>query len=137
MSKAAAFILALIFHVAFAPHASGQKEGWRNLLPVLLKGKWGFIDWTGKIVIEPKFDAFQYFATRARVTGCSSSRSATSGVTPTRPGRSRFRRSSLRRVSSGTVWRRSKWAVSGAISTAQESSSSRRSSPKPAPLTTG
>lgn len=62
MRKAVGFLSAVIFSMAFGPHASGQREGWRNLLPILVNGKWGFIDRSGKIVIEPKFDAFHYWS---------------------------------------------------------------------------
>ena len=31
------------------------------LLPVVQNGKWGFIDKTGKIVINPQFDEVDYF----------------------------------------------------------------------------
>jgi hypothetical protein len=55
MRRVATFLMALLFAISCGLRASGQGE--RQLLPVLLKGKWGFIDGTGKLVVEPQFDA--------------------------------------------------------------------------------
>ena len=60
MRKAAALLIALIISMTFALDASGQEKDGQQLLPILLNGKWGFIDRTGKIVIEPKFDTYDY-----------------------------------------------------------------------------
>ncbi|HEY0003193.1 MAG TPA: WG repeat-containing protein [Pyrinomonadaceae bacterium] len=57
MRKALVFFIALVFSMACAARAFAQPEGKRQLLLVLLKGKWGFIDQTGKIIVEPEFDA--------------------------------------------------------------------------------
>ncbi|MDT4966375.1 MAG: hypothetical protein QOJ64_1112 [Acidobacteriota bacterium] len=59
MRKVATLLIALIFAVALAPHAYGQKDKPRQLLPVIVKGKWGFIDRTGKLIVQPTFDAFE------------------------------------------------------------------------------
>ena len=47
MRRSAALFIALILSAAFALHANGQEKDARDLLPILLKGKLGFIDETG------------------------------------------------------------------------------------------
>jgi len=49
--------------------AVSVKEDWgvtlpftEGLAPVFVKGKWGFIDTTGKLVVEPKFDGVKNFS---------------------------------------------------------------------------
>src|SRR4051812_22317164 len=54
------FIIATL--LSLAPCA-GQARAQRvvgELLPVLVNGKWGFIDRAGKVVVEPQFDAYSY-----------------------------------------------------------------------------
>lgn len=58
MRKALTLLIALMFAAALAPHAYGQKDKPRQLFPVIVKGKWGFIDRTGKLIVQPTFDAF-------------------------------------------------------------------------------
>jgi hypothetical protein len=57
MRKVLTLFIALILSTVCANGAAGQGEGKRRLLPVVLKGKWGFIDRTGKVVVAPQFDA--------------------------------------------------------------------------------
>jgi hypothetical protein len=57
MRKSLTFIVAFICLMACASLASGLEEGKPELLPIVLNGKWGFIDRTGRVVVEPKFDA--------------------------------------------------------------------------------
>jgi hypothetical protein len=44
----------LILSLLLAPVPSPGEEGSR-LYPVVVKGKWGYIDNTGKVTIEPRF----------------------------------------------------------------------------------
>jgi hypothetical protein len=48
MRKGATFLISLIFSMALAPHASGQRDGGRELLPIMLNSKWDFMELTAQ-----------------------------------------------------------------------------------------
>src|SRR4051812_26087176 len=60
MRKVAGFFIALILSLACANSSLGQQQLEDNLLPVLVNGKWGFIDRAGKLIVKPKFDHYEY-----------------------------------------------------------------------------
>jgi len=59
-SYAWVFITLLFLLLAFAAAAPGSDEGPR-LYPVVVEGKWGYIDREGSYVIEPRFDEAKEF----------------------------------------------------------------------------
>src|SRR5579862_394911 len=57
------FLLAAFSSIQRAPAADADSQpGWKlDLFPVDVKGKWGYIDEKGKIVIEPTFESAANF----------------------------------------------------------------------------
>jgi len=60
--KLSAFYLTIIAFVLFGRFSMAQVPTSQILLPVEINGKWGFIDSSGKIAIEPTFDYVESFS---------------------------------------------------------------------------
>ena len=55
MKKLFAFLICLTF-ISFAITANGQRRKSSDFFPILSKGKWGFVNKFGKVIIEPQFE---------------------------------------------------------------------------------
>src|SRR5256885_16780741 len=60
MRSISGFFVAIVLSVVCAVDALGQFEISETMLEVVVQGKWGFIDRTGKVIVEPQYDRFLY-----------------------------------------------------------------------------
>src|SRR5690349_15208159 len=58
MRHVTGIFIVILLAMAGASNAFGQQQVMPQMLRIVVDGKWGFIDQTGKIVVEPKFDAY-------------------------------------------------------------------------------
>ena len=64
MKKTILLVMCVIFLVVSITSCSkcSKQEKSVSLFPVVQNGKWGFIDKTGKIIINPQFDEVDFFS---------------------------------------------------------------------------
>src|SRR4051812_47426950 len=60
MKSVTGFFVAILLSIVCAADALGQYEISETMLAVVVHGKWGFIDRTGKVIVEPQYDNFLY-----------------------------------------------------------------------------
>jgi WG containing repeat len=60
--KKLALLSALLLSLSPTRGAFGQSEAGRELYPIALYGREGYIDRTGRVVVEPRFDVAYYFS---------------------------------------------------------------------------